>query len=145
MTTGHLVRWTVIYGFFVGFWTWWVLTETSAVVGIIGALFGLFALRSLAGSIVAFVRRPTLTLGPDALTVTDVVRSRDVRWSDCSEFRPARTVFNSVVRYQVGERRRSLPDGFGDTDRRLAASELADALNSARDASSSESGSDTRV
>lgn len=137
MTTGHLVRWTIIYGFFVGFWAWRVLAETSAVLRIMGVVLGLLALRGLAGSIVAFVRRPTLTLGREALTVTDVVRARDVRWAECSEFRPTRTLFNGHVRYHAGERRRSLPAGFADTDRRLTANELADALNRAKDASSS--------
>lgn len=90
MTTGHLARWTTIYGFLVGFWTWILLTETSAAWRIVGVVFGVLALRGLAGSVVAFARRPTLTLGPEALTVTDVVRSREVRWVDCSEFRPIR-------------------------------------------------------
>jgi len=136
MTTGHLVRWTVIYGILVGFWTWWVLTETSVAARILGAVAGLLALRGLAGSIIAFVRRPSLTLGPDALTVSDVVRARDVRWDECSAFRPSRAVLNGHVRWRAGQRRRSLPAGFGDTDRRLTANELANVLNRARDMSS---------
>lgn len=140
MTTGHLARWTTIYGFLVGFWTWILLTETSAAWRIIGVVFGVLALRGLAGSVVAFARRPTLTLGPEALTVTDVVRSREVRWVDCSEFRPIRKLTTSHVRYQDGTRRRSLPAGFGDTNRRLTANELAEVLNRAKDARSSELG-----
>ena len=139
MTTGHLVRWTITYGCFVAFWTWFVLTETSAVVRIIGVVLGLLALRGLAGSVVGFVRRPTLTLGPEVLTVTGVVGApRDARWVECSAFRPIRTMTGGHVRYQVGERRRSLPAGFGDANRRLTANELADALNRAKDTISSE-------
>lgn len=100
-------------------------------------VFGLLALRGLAGSVVAFVRRPTLSLGPESLTVTDVVRSREVRWVDCSEISPVHKLTTSHVRYQDGTRRRSLPAGYGDTNRRLTATALADALNGAKDASSS--------
>lgn len=46
----------------------------------------------------------------------------------------------SHVRYQDGTRRRSLPAGFGDTNRRLTANELAEVLNRAKDARSSELG-----
>jgi hypothetical protein len=140
MTTGHLVRWTITYGIAVGLWTWLVLTDTSAVSRIIGVVLGLLTLRGLAGSLVAFVRRPKLTLAPEALTVTGTVGARVVAWADCSEFSPARTMTGTHVRYQVGERRRSLPAGFRDADRRLTANELAHALNRARDASSRLSG-----
>ncbi|MEU0312974.1 hypothetical protein [Nocardioides sp. NPDC006273] len=140
MATGHLARWTSIYGVLVGFWTWILLTETSSLWRIIGVVFGLLALRGLAGSVAGFVRRPTLTLSPEAFTVTDVVRFREVPWADCSDFRPIRRLFTSHVRYQAGTRRSSLPAGFGDTNRRLTADELADVLNRARDASSSEPG-----
>jgi len=132
MTTEHLIRWTIFYGVLLAIWTSWVLTATSQGMRVIGVALGLLALRGLVGSVVAFGRRPTLILGPDALTVIDVVRSRVVPWAALSDFRPTRSMFSGHVRYQEGPRRRSLPAGFGNTDRGLSANELADVLNSAR-------------
>jgi len=140
MTTGHLVRWTIIYGFFVGLSIWYALTATSAVGRIIAVVLGLLALRGLVGSLLAFVRRPSLRLGPDVLALTVAVGARGVRWAECSEFWAVQTWSGGHVRYRDGVRRRSLPAGFGDAGRRLGANELADVLNRARGAASTERG-----
>jgi len=143
MTTGHVVGWTIFYCVFVGLWTWSAVTARSGAERTISVVVVLLVLRGLIGSLVAFVRRPSLELGPDALAVTEVVRTRVERWAECSAFRVAQTWSGGHVRYHDGRRRRSLPAGFGDADRRLSADELADALNRARDAASAEVGSVT--
>jgi hypothetical protein len=132
MTTAHVARWAAIHGCLVVVLTWLALNEASTLARVVEVAVGLLNLRGLVGSMLAFARRPALTIGPEALTIQDVVRTRDVRWTECSEFRPIHKMLGSHVRYRVGERRKSLPAGFGPDNRSLTAEDLADALNRAR-------------
>lgn len=141
MTKGHLARWVLIYGANAAVWTWLVLTETSAPLRVIEVVFALLAVRGLIGTVAAFARRPSLALGSEALAITNAITTREMLWSDCSEFSPIHKLLGSHVRFRVGSRRKSLPAGFGTAERRLTAEELAHALNGAREASATYVGS----
>ncbi|TCJ30751.1 hypothetical protein [Nocardioides jejuensis] len=132
MTRGHLTRWLAINSGLVVFWTWFVLTESHAVVQVLGFVFGLLAMRSLAGTVVAFFRPPTLELSDAGLAVTTIIRTQIHPWAECSDFRPVQRLFGGHVRFQTGQRRRSLPAGFGAGGRQLTAAQLAEAFEEAR-------------
>lgn len=135
MTTAHLVRWSTLSGIVVALWTWIVLSDGQVIWRVVGIGLGFLALRTLLGSLVAFRRRPSLTIGTEALTVTDVLRSRTVPWSKFSEFRTTASVIDSRVRYTEAGRRKILPAGFADSTHQLSANELAEVLNAAKAAS----------
>lgn len=135
MTTAHLVWWSIFSGTVVVLWTWIVVSDGQAFWRVVGVVLGFLALRTFLGSLVAFRRRPTLTIGPDALTVTDVLRTRTVPWSQFSEFRTTASVIDNRIRYTEAGRRRFLPAGFADATGRLSAKELAALLNAAKAAS----------